>query len=240
MSQLVRVFAVSFACAIAGSALCQAAQRRPNFLVILSDDVGWAEYGFQGGKDIPTPNIDSIAKSGVRFTQGYVSGPVLQPHAGRPDDRPLPDPLRPRVQQRRKRRAGALGNDDRRSAQVARLRHVRHRQVAPGRPRRSASSDEARLRRVLRHAGQHALLSPAAIRRLARFTPAAGGCRRGLLHDRRLRGSGRRLAGEAQGPAVVPVLALQRPARAAASAAKVSRPRRQDRGPAAAASSPRP
>src|SRR5262245_25700494 len=53
--------------------------RKPNILVILSDDVGWGEYGFQGGKDIPTPNIDSIAKNGVRFTQGYVSGPYCSP-----------------------------------------------------------------------------------------------------------------------------------------------------------------
>ena len=53
--------------------------RKPNVLVILSDDVGWAEYGFQGGKDIPTPNIDSIARNGVRFPQGYVSGPYCSP-----------------------------------------------------------------------------------------------------------------------------------------------------------------
>jgi arylsulfatase A-like enzyme len=53
--------------------------RKPNVLVILSDDVGWGEYGFQGGKDIPTPNIDSIASSGVRFPQGYVSGPYCSP-----------------------------------------------------------------------------------------------------------------------------------------------------------------
>src|SRR5437763_7774864 len=52
---------------------------KPNVLVILSDDVGWGEYGFQGAKDIPTPNIDSIAHNGVRFTQGYVSGPYCSP-----------------------------------------------------------------------------------------------------------------------------------------------------------------
>src|SRR5262245_33571127 len=52
---------------------------KPNVIVFLSDDVGYAEYGFQGGKDIPTPNIDSIAKNGVRFTQGYVSGPYCSP-----------------------------------------------------------------------------------------------------------------------------------------------------------------
>jgi arylsulfatase A-like enzyme len=54
-------------------------QRKPNVVVFLSDDVGYGEYGFQGGKDIPTPNIDSIAKNGVRFTQGYVSGPYCSP-----------------------------------------------------------------------------------------------------------------------------------------------------------------
>ncbi len=53
--------------------------RKPNVIVLLSDDVGWAEYGFQGCTDIPTPNIDSIARSGVRFTQGYVSGPYCSP-----------------------------------------------------------------------------------------------------------------------------------------------------------------
>jgi arylsulfatase A-like enzyme len=52
---------------------------KPNVLVILTDDVGYAEFGFQGSKDIPTPNIDSIAKNGVRFTQGYVSGPYCSP-----------------------------------------------------------------------------------------------------------------------------------------------------------------
>jgi arylsulfatase A-like enzyme len=53
--------------------------RKPNVLIFLSDDVGWGEYGFQGSKDIPTPHIDSIAKAGVRFTQGYVSGPYCSP-----------------------------------------------------------------------------------------------------------------------------------------------------------------
>lgn len=59
--------------------LVAAEPRKPNILVFLSDDVGWGEYGFQGATDIPTPNIDSIAKNGVRFTQGYVSGPYCSP-----------------------------------------------------------------------------------------------------------------------------------------------------------------
>jgi arylsulfatase A-like enzyme len=41
--------------------------------------VGWAEFGFQGCKDIPTPNIDSIANNGVRFPQGYVAATYCSP-----------------------------------------------------------------------------------------------------------------------------------------------------------------
>lgn len=55
------------------------AERRPNVIVILADDQGYAELGVQGGKDIPTPNIDTIAKNGVRFTDGHVSCPVCSP-----------------------------------------------------------------------------------------------------------------------------------------------------------------
>src|SRR5208283_5218039 len=39
----------------------------------------YGELGVQGCKDIPTPNIDSIARAGVRFTNGYVSCPVCSP-----------------------------------------------------------------------------------------------------------------------------------------------------------------
>jgi arylsulfatase A-like enzyme len=52
---------------------------RPNLIVILADDLGYADVGFNGSKDIPTPHIDSIARSGVRFTNGYVSYPVCSP-----------------------------------------------------------------------------------------------------------------------------------------------------------------
>ena len=56
------------------------AHAKPNILVILADDLGWGELGCQGfTKEIPTPNIDSIAKNGVRFTSGYVSGPYCSP-----------------------------------------------------------------------------------------------------------------------------------------------------------------
>jgi arylsulfatase A-like enzyme len=52
---------------------------RPNVLIMVADDMGYADLGVQGCADIPTPNLDSIAKSGVRFTSGYVSAPVCSP-----------------------------------------------------------------------------------------------------------------------------------------------------------------
>src|SRR5690349_18060222 len=41
--------------------------------------MGYADLGVHGCKDIPTPNLDALAKSGVRFTNGYVSGPYCSP-----------------------------------------------------------------------------------------------------------------------------------------------------------------
>ncbi|TFG50821.1 MAG: sulfatase [Candidatus Brocadiia bacterium] len=54
-------------------------KRKPNILIILSDDMGYADVGFHGCKDIPTPNLDAMAVSSVRFTNGYVSGPYCSP-----------------------------------------------------------------------------------------------------------------------------------------------------------------
>jgi arylsulfatase A-like enzyme len=55
-------------------------QRKPNVIIIVADDLGYADVGAQGiSKDVKTPNIDSIASNGVRFTNGYVSGPVCSP-----------------------------------------------------------------------------------------------------------------------------------------------------------------
>lgn len=51
----------------------------PNLIVIMADDLGYADVGFNGCKDIPTPNIDSIASHGVRCTNGYVSYSVCGP-----------------------------------------------------------------------------------------------------------------------------------------------------------------
>ena len=56
-----------------------AATTRPNIVVILADDLGYADIGVHGCKDVPTPNIDRIAARGVRFTDAYANGSFCTP-----------------------------------------------------------------------------------------------------------------------------------------------------------------
>jgi arylsulfatase A-like enzyme len=64
---------------LASPATTPAAERKPNILLIVADDLGYGELSCQGNPQIPTPRIDSIARSGVRFTSGYVSGTYCSP-----------------------------------------------------------------------------------------------------------------------------------------------------------------
>jgi arylsulfatase A-like enzyme len=52
---------------------------RPNLLVILADDLGWADLSAYGAPEIRTPNLDALAASGVRFTNGYSASSVCSP-----------------------------------------------------------------------------------------------------------------------------------------------------------------
>jgi arylsulfatase A-like enzyme len=53
--------------------------RKPNLVIFYADDLGYGECGCYGCKDIPTPHIDSIAKNGIRLTQGYVAATYCSP-----------------------------------------------------------------------------------------------------------------------------------------------------------------
>ena len=56
------------------------AETKPNIILIYSDDHGWADLGVQGSvKDVKTPNLDALAKDGIRFSRGYVSAPQCVP-----------------------------------------------------------------------------------------------------------------------------------------------------------------
>jgi len=65
------------ACVLSASAVAQTAP--PNIIVILADDLGYGDVGFNGCQDIPTPNIDSLATNGVLCSCGYATHPFCSP-----------------------------------------------------------------------------------------------------------------------------------------------------------------
>ena len=73
MKKLFRIFLFLFVIQIFG-------QKKPNIIVIFTDDHGYADIGANGyAKDVKTPNIDLLAKNGVRFTSGYITAPQCIP-----------------------------------------------------------------------------------------------------------------------------------------------------------------
>ncbi|MFN7731097.1 MAG: sulfatase-like hydrolase/transferase, partial [Pirellula sp.] len=51
----------------------------PNIVFILADDLGWGDVGCYGQEKIPTPNIDRLAREGMRWTHHYSGAPVCAP-----------------------------------------------------------------------------------------------------------------------------------------------------------------
>ncbi len=85
-STIIKRSVVSFLAAVAiiplysgSSAKKYTDSKRPNIIVILVDDAGYADFGFMGSKDLQTPNIDRLAKSSVLFTDAHVSSTVCSP-----------------------------------------------------------------------------------------------------------------------------------------------------------------
>ena len=60
----------------------RANSERPNVILIMCDDLGWGDVGFNGNKIIKTPNLDSMANSGIKFDQFYAAAPVCSPTRG--------------------------------------------------------------------------------------------------------------------------------------------------------------
>jgi len=67
--------------ALQPASLARAAERPgpPNVLILLADDLGYADLSIQGSREIATPHIDSIGRDGVRFTNGYVASSMCSP-----------------------------------------------------------------------------------------------------------------------------------------------------------------
>jgi arylsulfatase A len=66
-------------CAFAPLRELPAADSRPNIIFVLVDDLGYADLGCMGAKDIRTPNIDRLASEGLKFTDFYANAPVCTP-----------------------------------------------------------------------------------------------------------------------------------------------------------------
>ena len=187
-------FLAIFSIVLLGASLAWAVER-PNILVIVADDLGYGDIGVQGRQAVPTPNIDALAASGIRCTNGYVSAPYCSPsraglltgryqtrfgHEFNPHDG---DPSDARLAARSAHLADLSAR--------CRLRHRPGRQMAP-RIRRPASAAVARLRRVFRLPGRRPQLraaqgrqdrvSAAPFAELDLSRPRAAKARR--LHDR--------------------------------------------------------
>lgn len=84
-TNLLMISAVATAAIPIGASASGAAKKkqtlpeRPNIIVIMCDDMGYGDLGCYGQKYINTPNIDSLAARGVRFTQAYSGSPVSAP-----------------------------------------------------------------------------------------------------------------------------------------------------------------
>jgi arylsulfatase A-like enzyme len=78
MKNYLKLLSTLFACLLLSIGYSQNS-KKPNIIIILADDLGYADVGFNGCKDIPTPNIDRIATNGVKFTSGYVTFSVCGP-----------------------------------------------------------------------------------------------------------------------------------------------------------------
>ena len=62
-----------------GSLVAPAQPRRPNLVMILADDMGWSDTGFNGRKEWPTPNLDRLAREGTVFDRWYTAMPLCAP-----------------------------------------------------------------------------------------------------------------------------------------------------------------
>lgn len=73
MKKITTIITLLFVCHLAH------ADTRPNIILLFADDAGYADFGFQGSQEMKTPNLDALAQTGVKFTQGYVSASVCGP-----------------------------------------------------------------------------------------------------------------------------------------------------------------
>lgn len=83
--QAIFVVLLSAFLSLSGSASLVAqsvAERPPNIVLLMADDLGWGDVGFNGGTIIETPSLDAMASNGMKFTRFYAAAPVCSPTRG--------------------------------------------------------------------------------------------------------------------------------------------------------------
>ena len=58
------------------------AAEKPNILLVMADDLGWGDVGFNGNGEIKTPHLDDMAENGMRLTRFYTASPLCSPTRG--------------------------------------------------------------------------------------------------------------------------------------------------------------
>lgn len=76
--RIMKKFLTSILCSIPLLAAC-AAERQPNVIVMIADDLGYGDVSCLSHGQVKTPNLDRLAQMGVKFTSGYVSAPLCAP-----------------------------------------------------------------------------------------------------------------------------------------------------------------
>lgn len=79
MKQLKKIVMVGALCLPLFSS---AAAKTPNIIMVMADDLGWGDVGFNGHPDLKTPHLDRMAKDGVRFDRFYAAAPLCSPTRG--------------------------------------------------------------------------------------------------------------------------------------------------------------
>ena len=79
MNKTMKAYQFLACVAALAAALTASANEKPNILLILADDLGYEDVGFQGSKRVPTQHVDWLAQNGMRFADGHVSASVCAP-----------------------------------------------------------------------------------------------------------------------------------------------------------------
>ncbi len=74
-----RAFFLATALLVTVSVAAVDAAERPNVVLVMADDMGWGQTGYYGHPILKTPNLDAMAKAGLRFDRFYAAGPVCSP-----------------------------------------------------------------------------------------------------------------------------------------------------------------